>query len=268
MKKNIFKDSIHGLMLAFQFFTVLPIKKEIKMNSRTMFWMTGSLPVAGLVIGSSILAAVHGIELLFSPTPFILALVIWLGFIVWTGGLHLDGWTDASDAFFSYGDHKKRHTVLKDPRTGALGVLSLIVLLGIKGVLLADISWRFGLPGVWLIWIPILSRLMMMLYLIKAPLAKKEGIAYYMRNLLSGNVIYFPAVVTVILLLLTPLMMPVDWQLLFVLLSGWIVFYIGFKRFAEKEFGGMNGDLLGAGLEGGEGWSLILVWCYLSIAMG
>ena len=49
--------------------------------------------------------------------------------------------------------------------------------------------------------------------------------------------------------------------------AGWFIYLIGFIRFAKKEFGGITGDLLGACLEGGELWSVILVWCYLSIAM-
>ncbi|UTW69772.1 adenosylcobinamide-GDP ribazoletransferase [Anaerobacillus sp. HL2] len=35
------------------------------------------------------------------------------------GGLHLDGWMDCSDAFFSYKDQEKKLEIMKDSRIGA-----------------------------------------------------------------------------------------------------------------------------------------------------
>ena len=56
---------------------------------------------------------------LFNWTPFsplAAAFFVWLALIVLTGGIHLDGWMDASDAFFSYRDKQKRLEIMKDPQ--------------------------------------------------------------------------------------------------------------------------------------------------------
>ncbi|MEM5594857.1 adenosylcobinamide-GDP ribazoletransferase [Niallia circulans] len=48
--------------------------------------------------------------LLNEYTPFTalaVAFIVWISTILLTGGLHLDGWMDASDAYFSYQDAKK-----------------------------------------------------------------------------------------------------------------------------------------------------------------
>ena len=67
------------------------------------------------------------------------AFIIWLSLIVVTGGIHLDGWMDCSDAYFSYRDREKRLEIMKDPRIGAFGVLSVIVILSAKFLFIYEI---------------------------------------------------------------------------------------------------------------------------------
>ena len=42
-----------------------------------------------------------------------------------TGGIHLDGYADTSDALSSYGDREKKLEILKDPHCGAFAVIRL-----------------------------------------------------------------------------------------------------------------------------------------------
>ena len=42
-----------------------------------------------------------------------------------TGGIHLDGFADTSDALSSYGDREKKLAILKDPHCGAFAVIRL-----------------------------------------------------------------------------------------------------------------------------------------------
>ena len=72
-------------------------------------------------------------------SPLAVAFVVWLSLIILTGGLHLDGWMDASDAFFSYRDKQRRLEIMKDPRIGAFGVLSVIVLLSARFLFIYEI---------------------------------------------------------------------------------------------------------------------------------
>ncbi|WP_377804344.1 adenosylcobinamide-GDP ribazoletransferase, partial [Bacillus cereus] len=49
--------------------------------------------------------------------------------LVLTGGLHLDGWMDVSDAYFSHQSKGKKLQILSDPHVGSFAILSLMVLL-------------------------------------------------------------------------------------------------------------------------------------------
>ncbi|KIL44029.1 hypothetical protein KP77_29780 [Jeotgalibacillus alimentarius] len=259
---------LKGFQLAIQFFTALPVRREIEMTNHTVRWMIGLLPLIGGLIGCLAAGVIFTAELAFAASPLITACLIWLTFIVMTGGLHLDGWTDVSDAYFSYQDQAKRHEILQDPRVGAFGVLSLIVLLAAKFVLLLDLASKDQISFVWLIWIPVISRLMMAVSLTKAPLAKQEGMAYFLKGFLTGRVLMIAGLVSLILLAVPLVFSPELWPLLCMLLGGAGLFSMISSTFFKRAFGGITGDTLGASLEGGELWSLILVWCYLSIVMG
>ncbi len=257
---------IKGFLLAIQFFTVLPIRREIEMNHRSVSWMIGFLPLVGAIIGGVSLGIIYFAEG-FSASPLIFAFLVWLTFIILTGGLHLDGWTDVSDAYFSYKNTEKRHEILKDPRVGAFGVLSLIVLLASKFILLLDLAMQGATGWIWLIWIPVLSRLMIALLLVKSPLAREDGMAHYLKRYLTEHVL-LKAVAVSLIAAIPLLFSPELWPLLLILLAGTIIFTMVSVIFFRKAFGGISGDSLGASVEGGELWSLILVWCYLSIVMG
>lgn len=267
MNNSKLPNLLNGFLLALQFFTIIPIRKEIEMNERTVPWMVGSMPLIGFIIGVVTIVFVEITDKVFTISPLITAFLLLISFIMWTGGLHLDGWTDVSDAFFSYQDFDNRHRILKDPRVGAFGVLSLVVLLATKAFVLIDISYQFGIEVIWFLWIPVLSRLMLSLLLIRMPLAREDGLAYFLRQSVKRSHIAIPFVLSVLLLAVPFAFVHVEWQLMILLMAGWFIYLIGFIRFAKKEFGGITGDLLGACLEGGELWSVILVWCYLSIAM-
>ena len=91
-----------------------------------------TFPLVGLLLGLIMGGVLYALA---EWTPFSVlatAFILWLLTILLTGGLHLDGWIDASDAFFSYQDQARRLEIMKDSRTGAFGVISVIVLLGTR----------------------------------------------------------------------------------------------------------------------------------------
>lgn len=62
-----------------------------------------------------------------------------------TGGLHLDGAMDTADGLAVPGAAlDRRLAIMADSRTGAFGVLAAVVILGLKTVLLADVSHSQG----------------------------------------------------------------------------------------------------------------------------
>jgi adenosylcobinamide-GDP ribazoletransferase len=76
-----------------------------------------------------------------------------------TGGLHLDGLTDCGDGLLAAVSPARRLEIMRDPRTGAFGVISLVLFLILKvaavaslpaAVVLAWPSYRAGVDPAWL----------------------------------------------------------------------------------------------------------------------
>lgn len=103
-----------GFLLAVQFFSVIPVNKELPMTKRHVTMMFSMLPFVGACMG----AIMYGVyQLLMHYTNWsslLIAFLVILTGLILTGGLHLDGFVDMSDAYFSYRDREKRHAILDD----------------------------------------------------------------------------------------------------------------------------------------------------------
>ena len=84
-------------------------------------------PLVGAVIGA--LVCLINIGPAAALDPVVRALASVLIPILVTGGFHLDGFMDTSDALNSYGEPGKKLEILKDPHIGAFAVISLVKLL-------------------------------------------------------------------------------------------------------------------------------------------
>ncbi|HLG27204.1 MAG TPA: adenosylcobinamide-GDP ribazoletransferase, partial [Paenisporosarcina sp.] len=153
---------MRGVLLALQFFTIFPINKELNMDRKSVTMMFTTLPWIGGAFG--LITSI--VWLYLDASPLFLAFTIVLLGIVLSGGLHLDGFADTSDAFFSYRNQDKRHEILADPRIGAFGTIALLFLIVGKIILLAEIIILDGMSWQWLVVIPFLARVGMVYYFI------------------------------------------------------------------------------------------------------
>ncbi|MDH4565546.1 adenosylcobinamide-GDP ribazoletransferase [Pseudomonas sp. BN414] len=118
------------LLIALQFLTRLPVRlpgmPEPEQIGRSLLWY----PLVGLLIGSLLLG---GAWLLDGRPPLLsaaLLLALWVGL---SGGLHLDGLADTADAWVGgYGDRERTLTIMKDPRSGPIAVVVLVLVLLLK----------------------------------------------------------------------------------------------------------------------------------------
>lgn len=248
------KNSWSGFLLAWQFFSAVPIKKQLDMNAKTVTWMYGFLPIVGLLMGSIISSGVFILSRYSEISDLMLAILIVIGMIVLTGGLHLDGWIDMSDAFFSYGEKEKRLEILDDPRTGAFGVISVFCLLVLKiGVIYEMLL--FGQLAIvpFLIFIPFIARMGMLFYFATMQPAKEKGLAAYFKGIVIQNKLAVLIGVQSILAFVFWLYMGVF--SLFILVVVMLIAVVIYRNWSKKHFGGVTGDLLGAL---GEGLEVVL----------
>lgn len=250
----------NGLLINIQFFTIIPIRKEIQMTKSNLTGMILTLPLFGMFLGIIYAFTLAGL-IHFTPLSNLAISIVFIVFMtVITGGIHIDGWMDTFDGFFSYQEKQKRLVIMEDPRIGAFGVLGLLLIIVLKFLFIFEtISTAQPYLLIYIVAIPFLSRMFTGIGLILINPAKTTGLGYLFHStnykVLRYYLIYI--IPTIIILGIYNL----NYMLVFAFLVGLIgMFFIVFKRFAIRGFGGLTGDLSGAGIEGVELILWFLMW--------
>ncbi|OHX21530.1 adenosylcobinamide-GDP ribazoletransferase [Chromobacterium sphagni] len=225
---------MRGLILAVQFLTRLPTPQLADFRPE---WLAASarwFPAVGLIIGALLLAAMR---LGAQVDPWLAALLALLAWVAITGGLHLDGLADLSDALGAAHRSRERFfEVLKDPHLGSFGVLSLLLAVIAKLVLLMLIA-RGGSPAWGLLLVPAWARAFAVFWSATLPaLAPGSGERFAWRKDWAGMALNGAA-----LMALSAWLAP---ALLLAPLAG-----LAWRAYLQRKLGGMTGDCLGAGVE-------------------
>src|SRR5699024_5622274 len=195
------------------------------MTKRNLSSMIITLPMLGLFIGIIYAFTLASLTQFTNLSNLALTFILMAIMMILTGGIHVDGWIDTSDAFFSYQDKPNRLKIMEDPRVGAFGVLGLLFLLVFKFLFIYEIlSHQEPYLFIYIVFILFLSRMLTGIVII---------LGIY-------NLLYL----TVFIILL--------------ILIG--ILHLLFKRFFMRQFGGLTGDLSGASIEGTELILWLLMW--------
>lgn len=159
-------------LIALQFLSRLPVSlagmPEPEQVGRSLLWY----PAVGLLLGFVLL----GLHALLGDTAVLLqAAVLLTVWVLFTGGLHLDGLADTADAWVGgYGDRERTLAIMKDPRSGPIAVVVLVLVLLLKFtalvVLLEQGAWAGLLLAPWL------ARSLLPLLLFCTPYIRPGGI--------------------------------------------------------------------------------------------
>lgn len=259
MLKNIW----HSLLLSFQFFTVLPVHKEIPLTKTTITGMFAFLPWVGAIMGGLVAASIYALTEWTTSSDMLLAFVVVALFALFTGGLHLDGFIDMGDAYFSYRDREKRLEILDDPRVGAFGVMSVLFLVLGKFVVLHELFVQERLELWTLVFIPLLTRVGMIFYFISVKCSKEKGLAYFFRTQIKPDVLTSLLIVSLIISLTIVVYVTGSLVVPLILIAVLVVAFLMFRQFTLRNFGGVSGDLLGASIEGME----VVLWVMLLLCV-
>ena len=159
------------LWIALQFLSSLPIRlpgmpQPEQLGRSLLFY-----PLVGLLFGVILWAfnlALAGAPLLLHAA---LLLTVW---VLLSGALHLDGLADSADAWLGgFGDRERTLTIMKDPRSGPVAVVTLVLVLLLKFcALLALIEQGHGLA---LIIVPLLGRAALLGLFLTTPYVRAGG---------------------------------------------------------------------------------------------
>jgi len=248
-------DSGHGVVLAMQFLTRIPVPLHCPWTAQTCRAALRAFPLVGALIGVLLaLVLALGSDL---PTPMqaLLLLTVWVAL---SGGLHLDGVMDLADALGSNAPIERRWAILKDSQIGSFAVLALVFLLAWKGMLLWALI-EVGISAWVLVLIPALARFGGLVLLRLAPPASGQGLAAAWREHLQLADVRLALVPVALLLIPAATLLLVPVVLGSLLLLGLLGLY---ALLMVRLFAGINGDMIGAAIELGELWLLMLAWSW------
>ncbi len=227
-----------GLVAAMRTLSVVPIPgRAVEPISAALPWFA--------VVGGALGGVLYGVfALAGSPTiggwPEVAALAVVVGGIVLTGALHLDGLADWADALGG-ASAERRLEIMKDPRTGAFGVIAVVAIVLCKWVALT----RLGpVGGLWVVTAAAASRTVMVDLAVRLPYARKEGgtAATMVRSAHPRHLVVCGVSALALVAVVSGAAGIVA------LAIGWLIGVL-FGLWCRRRVGGVTGDLLGAGSE-------------------
>lgn len=223
---------MRGLLAAIAFLTRLPVPAHVWAEASRPPVQLPWYPVVGLLIG----ALLSGLACLLSREPPLLTaallLLAWTGI---TGGLHLDGLADSADAWVGgLGDRARTLEIMKDPRSGPMGVTAIVVVLLLKFAALA------GRPeptaALWLA--PLLGRGVLTLAFMSTPYVRSGGMGSSLADAPRGA-----CIAALLLAALLPLGFGMDGVRALVAAAATFGLW---RRSVVRRLDGMTGDTCGA----------------------
>ncbi|QGA51534.1 adenosylcobinamide-GDP ribazoletransferase [Pseudomonas brassicacearum] len=225
--------------IALQFLSSLPVRlsgmPEPEQLGRSLLFY----PVVGLLFGGLLWA----LDALLFDAPLLLhAALLLMAWVLLSGGLHLDGLADSADAWLGgFGDRERTLLIMKDPRSGPIAVVTLVVVLLLKwAALVALIEQGQALA---LLIVPMLGRGALLGLFLTTPYVRAGGLGQALADHLprrSGWQVLSACALGCLLLL--------GWAGLWMLVVAALVF-IGLRRMMLRRLQGCTGDTAGALLE-------------------
>ncbi len=217
-----------GFALAFSMLTILPGFRIHTFTPGLGGCAAMSYPVVGAVLGALLWGLAAVLEPFFPAAH--LHLLLFGAWVLLTGALHLDGFSDSVDAFFV--PVRRAEAVMKDPHVGAMGMVftALFLLLKASSLLWLDALWL--LPA-----ILALSRFNAAAAIYFFPYVRAEGMSSAAKKEMTAPMLAVAAAFTAAVLFATPgSAIPAAVSLLTLALV---------SRLVMRRYGGYSGDLYG-----------------------
>ena len=227
------------LLIALQFLTVLPIRidgaPDANATGRSLLYY----PIVGLLIGALLVGAAW---VLGDAPPLLGAAVLLTAWVAVTGALHLDGLADSADAWVGgHGDRDKTLAIMKDPRSGPMAVVTLVLVLLIKFTALVHIlsngAWAF------VVVVPVLGRTVLVLLFLTTPYVRPQGLGSLLANHLPRRACTLDVIFT---LLAIPAFIGLEAWWLLAAVAGT---FFTLRRLMLRRIEGTTGDTAGALVE-------------------
>lgn len=217
------------------FCTRLPVTAPEAANLATAAW---TFPVVGVLIGA-LGALVYWLAGGLSLPPFVSATLAVAATALVTGCLHEDGLADTADGFGGGTTRERKLEIMRDSRTGAYGVVALIVSFMLRAGAIASLAGP-GLAAAALIAAHAGARATLPIFMRAVPNARDDGLSSGAGTPPAGPASL--AALLGLLALMAFLGVGAGLVAAFLVVMG----LIAFARLSMRQIGGQTGDVLGA----------------------
>ena len=229
---------LRPLWIALQLLTRLPTPHSGTPDTVAVGRSLLYYPLVGFLIGT-LLAVADSLLTPYFP-PLLLAALLLVLWVAFTGALHLDGLGDSADGWLGgFGDRERTLAIMHDPRSGPAAIVAVTLVLLVKFSALAAIvgthHWRE------LLLVPLLGRALLPLLFLTTPCARLNGMAASLAACLPRRAAWLVAALSLLVVLATPSGM---W-----LVAASLSVFIVLRQMMLARIGGMTGDTAGALVE-------------------
>ncbi len=134
--KQFFTDFRSAIL----FITIVPAGKDVAYSPLGMIRF---FPLVGLLLGGLLLVFDLMVSTLWPSSVVSVLDVLFL--VIITGAFHLDGLGDTADGMFSHRPRERMLEIMKDSRTGMMGLAAVVCVLAVKTV--GIFSVKTGMPS-------------------------------------------------------------------------------------------------------------------------
>lgn len=225
--------------IALQFLSSLPIRLPGMPAPQELGRSLLYYPLVGLLFGVMLWALNW---LLLGTPPLLHAALLLSVWVLLSGALHLDGLADSADAWLGgFGDRERTLTIMKDPRSGPIAVVTLVLVLLLKcAALLALIEQQHTVV---LIIVPLIGRAAMLGLFLTTPYVRAGGLGQALADHLPR-----PAGQRVLMLSALGCLLIGGLCGVFAVVLATLVF-VWLRQVMLRRLGGATGDTAGALLE-------------------
>lgn len=238
------KKYFRAFMMCLTMFCAIPCPYH-KWDDEARPLMTLFLPAVGAWIG--ILWTLTAYIVRWLGLPVLVGAAILCAYpILVTGGMHMDGYLDVTDAVKSWRDLEERRRILKDPNVGSFAAIACALIVMAQFALFASVSETANLFTLTLI--PIVSRSVAGLCItVLRPLTTSEYAGKYRKGVKKSHIIVYSTVFVCAAVLGFVLLGKYGFSSLAVAAG-----YLIALRRAFRSLDGMSGDISGYALTFGE----------------
>jgi len=225
--------------IALQFLSSLPVRLPGMPEPREVGRSLLCYPLVGLLFGVLLWLASHLLQGTAAPLHAALLLALW---VLLSGALHLDGLADSADAWLGgFGDRERTLQIMKDPRSGPIAVVTLVLVLLLKFCALWVLVERGA--GALLVLAPVVGRAAMLGLFLGTPYVRQGGLGQALAEHLPRRAAGWVLLGSVLLCLLLGGLRAV-WPMAVA-----IGVFLWLRRLMCQRLGGATGDTAGALLE-------------------